>query len=67
MIVGLLFVIIGGLSINRHSEQTMAVILNDVIIIFIFLISIVNVIISGFGIEHSSQTLVLLNDHMNRI
>lgn len=62
MIVGILFVIIGGLSINRHAEQMTAVILNDVIVVFIFIISIVNVIISGFGIEHSSQPLILLND-----
>lgn len=60
MIVGILFIIIGSLNINRQKEQATAVILNDIILISIFVISIVNVIISAFGIEHASQPLRLL-------
>ncbi|GAB0094955.1 Ninjurin [Sergentomyia squamirostris] len=62
MIVGILFIVIGSLNINRHKDQNAAVILNDIILILIFVISIDNVIISGFGIEHSSQPLRLLHD-----
>lgn len=61
MIVGIMFVVIGSLNINRETDQTSAVILNDVILILIFVISIINVIISGFGIEYSSQSLTLLD------
>lgn len=60
MVVGLLFIVIGSLNINRKKDQTAAIILNDVILVLIFVISLVNVIISGFGIEHSSQPLYLL-------
>lgn len=60
MIVGIFFVIIGSLNINRKKDQTAAIILNDIILIMIFIISIDNVLISGFGIEHSSQPLRLL-------
>lgn len=61
LIVGVLFIVIGGLNINRRKDQNVAQILNDVILVFIFLISIDNVIISGFGIEHSSQPLLLVS------
>lgn len=60
MIVGIFFVIIGSLNINRKKDQTAAIILNDIILIMIFIISIDNILISGFGIEHSSQPLRLL-------
>lgn len=60
MLVGILFIIIGSLNINRQKEQSAAVILNDIILVIIFIISIVNVIISAFGIDHASQPLRLL-------
>uniref|UniRef100_A0A1B0DNL1 Uncharacterized protein n=1 Tax=Phlebotomus papatasi TaxID=29031 RepID=A0A1B0DNL1_PHLPP len=43
MIVGILFIVIGSLNINRTKDQNAAVILNDVILILIFVISIDNV------------------------
>lgn len=69
MIVGLFFIIIGSLNINRKKDQTAAIILNDIILILVFVISLVNVLISGFGMEYSSQPLQLLdrvNDNNNR-
>lgn len=62
LLVGILFVIIGSLNINRKKDQTAAIILNDIILVVIFVISVINVIISGFGIEYSSQPLRLM-DH----
>lgn len=62
MIVGVLFIVIGSLNINRKNDQGGAVILNDIILILIFIISMVNVIISAFGIEHASQPLMLIRD-----
>lgn len=59
--MAILFVIIGGLNINKQRDHTAAIILNDVILILIFLISLLNIIISGFGIEYSNQPLRLLN------
>ncbi|XP_055903618.1 ninjurin-1 isoform X1 [Eupeodes corollae] len=61
LLVGIFFVIIGSLNINRKNEQTAAIIMNDVILVTIFIISIVNVIISGFGMEYSSQPLRLID------
>ncbi|XP_055849129.1 ninjurin-A isoform X1 [Episyrphus balteatus] len=61
LLVGIFFVIIGSLNINRKNDQTAAIIMNDVILVTIFIISIVNVIISGFGMEYSSQPLRLLD------
>lgn len=55
-----MFIVIGSLNINRKKDQTAAIILNDIILVLIFIISLVNVIISGFGIEYSSQPLHLL-------
>lgn len=63
--VAILFVIIGGLNINKPRDHTAAIVLNDVILIFVFLISLVNIIISGFGIEYSNQPLRLINDNNN--
>lgn len=60
MVVGLMFIVIGSLNINRRKDQTAAIILNDIILVMVFIISLVNVIISGFGIEYSSQPLHLL-------
>ncbi|XP_050550736.1 ninjurin-2 isoform X2 [Spodoptera frugiperda] len=59
LLVGLLFVVIGGLDLNDHEDQPSAVILNDVIVIFIFVISVINIVISAFGIEYSNNPLVL--------
>ncbi|XP_059059622.1 ninjurin-2 isoform X1 [Achroia grisella] len=59
LLIGLLFVIIGGLDLNDHEDQPSALVLNDVIVIFIFVISVINIVISAFGIEYSNSPLVL--------
>ncbi|CAG9795561.1 unnamed protein product [Diatraea saccharalis] len=59
LLVGLLFVIIGGLDLNDHDDQPSALVLNDVIVIFIFVISVINIVISAFGIEYSNNPLIL--------
>ncbi|XP_061720615.1 ninjurin-2 isoform X1 [Cydia fagiglandana] len=59
LLVGLLFVVIGGLDLNDDDDQPSAVILNDVIVIFIFVISVVNIVISAFGLEYSNSPLIL--------
>ncbi|CAK1584771.1 unnamed protein product [Parnassius mnemosyne] len=59
LIVGLLFVVIGGLDLNDQEDQPSALILNDIIVIFIFVISVLNIVISAFGIEYSNSPLIL--------
>uniref|UniRef100_A0A182FRA6 Uncharacterized protein n=1 Tax=Anopheles albimanus TaxID=7167 RepID=A0A182FRA6_ANOAL len=66
MLVGILFVVIGSLNINRKPDQTAAIVLNDIILVLIFIISLLNVIISGFGIEYSSQPLRLLDQRITQ-
>lgn len=51
--------VIGGLDLNNHTDQPSALILNDIIVIFIFIISVINVVISGFGMEYSNNPLIL--------
>lgn len=67
LFVAILFVIIGGLNINKIGDHSAATILNDMILILIFLISIINIIISGFGLEYSNQPLQLINRPMTDI
>lgn len=46
--------VVGGLDINNHAEQRVAIILNDVTLIMVFVILLINVVIAGFGMEHSN-------------
>ncbi|XP_033607959.1 ninjurin-1 isoform X3 [Cryptotermes secundus] len=55
--VGVILLVVGGLDINRHGDQRPAIILNDVTLIMIFIISLINVVVSGFGMEHSGTRL----------
>lgn len=65
--VAILFVIIGGLNINEDRDHQSAVVLNDMILLLIFLISIINIIISGFGLDYASQPLKLLEPPVQQI
>ena len=65
LIVGILFLVIGGMDINKKPSQRAADILNNVIVVLIFLITLVNVIINGtaaISIPPSCATEVTL-DH----
>lgn len=50
--VGICFLFIGSLNINKPKSQRIADILNNLITIQIFIITVINVVISSFGIEH---------------
>jgi hypothetical protein len=54
---GMIMLIVGGLDINNHADQRAAIILNDVTIVMVFFILLINVAISGFGMEHSGSGL----------
>ncbi|CAB3381401.1 Hypothetical predicted protein [Cloeon dipterum] len=61
ILVGVLFVLLGGLNINKERDQRKAEVINDISTALIFVISIVNVIISGFGLETKPILLSNLN------
>ena len=54
MVVGILFLVIGGLNINDEKQHVTADVLNNVIVIMIFVISVINVVLNSFGIEHQN-------------
>lgn len=61
VVAGVLFLVIGGLSINEGStNQKTADILNDVIVVVIFIITLINVVISGFGIRATDEGQIKL-------
>ncbi|XP_049777902.1 ninjurin-2-like isoform X3 [Schistocerca nitens] len=55
VLVGVVFLVIGGLNINKERDRRAADILNDISLVLVFIVSVINVIISGFGMEDSSQ------------
>jgi hypothetical protein len=55
--VGVILLVVGGLDINRQGDQRPAAILNDVTLIMVFIISLINVVVSAFGMEHSGTRL----------
>lgn len=65
--VAIMFVIIGGLNINKERDHRAAIILNDMILLLIFLISIINIIISGFGLDYASQPLKLIDPPVSKV
>lgn len=51
VVVGILFLVIGGMNINDPAQMRASDIINNITVVLIFLISIDNIIISSFGIE----------------
>ncbi|KAK2715503.1 hypothetical protein QYM36_010195 [Artemia franciscana] len=60
--IGLLFIVIGGLNIDNPKHHRAANICNDVSVLLVFVLLVVNVIISTFVIQHSdSLNVITLN------
>ena len=53
VLLGLLFLILGGLDINEDEHQKSANILNNTATVVVFIITLINAIISGFGVQHT--------------
>ena len=65
VVAGILFLVIGGLNINEGSpKQKTADILNDVIVVIIFIITLINIVISGFGIRASDDGQIPLTERL---
>lgn len=62
VLVGIMFLVIGALNINKDKDKRRADILNDLILIMVFIISVTNVVIAGFGMDNASRPLRLLSD-----
>lgn len=58
-----MFLIIGGLNINEKPDRKQANVLNDIILILVFLISSINVIISGFGLSMNVASIQSTNKY----
>jgi len=59
VVVGIGFLVIGGLDINVESQQKMANILNNTITGGVFSITVLNVLISAFGMKQSDDQPIL--------
>ena len=57
VLVGVLFLILGGLNINDQEHHKTADILNNTTTSFVFIITIINIIINGFGLNHTNKTV----------
>lgn len=53
--VGGIFLVVGGLDIKKEKDQWKCLILNDLSVIVVFLITTINITISGFGFDVSSS------------
>ncbi|XP_076328206.1 ninjurin-2-like isoform X3 [Tachypleus tridentatus] len=53
IIVGILLILVGRSNINSESEQLRADLFNNITVIFIFIITVINVLISAFGVGDS--------------
>ena len=57
IIVGILFLILGGLDINEDEHKRDADIINNITLVIIFIITVINAFISGFGIRHTDTSV----------
>merc|ERR1712050_180841 len=57
VLLGALLLIVGGLDINDEKHQKTADILNNTATVTVFIITFINVIISGFGVQHTNSSL----------
>merc|ERR1712083_1069890 len=57
VLVGILFLILGGLDINDPEHQKTANILDNTSTVVVFIITLLNVVISGFNIQHTETTV----------
>jgi len=55
ILVGILLVLVGRWNINHKKEQNVANVTNNIIVILIFLITVVNVLITAFGDEENDS------------
>lgn len=55
------------MDINKDVNHRSAVILNDLVVVFIFVISVINIVISSFGIQHVDLTMLPNNNATTKI
>jgi len=57
VIVGLLFFLIAMINVNDEESHSSAKILNNIILVFVFVITLINAFINGFGIKHTDTAV----------
>ncbi|KAG6454818.1 hypothetical protein O3G_MSEX008889 [Manduca sexta] len=60
LVLGMLCVIVGSLDVNRNENQQPARFYNNIIVLLIFIISIINIVISAFSIKHTTGPLIMM-------
>ena len=58
IIVGILFLILGSLDINDEEHKRDADIINNITLVIIFIITVINALISGFVIRHTDTSVM---------
>ena len=51
VIVGAIFVLVGYINFNDENKQRRLNIMNNIATVFVFVITVVNVLIAGFGLN----------------
>uniref|UniRef100_A0A182JKU3 Ninjurin-2 n=1 Tax=Anopheles atroparvus TaxID=41427 RepID=A0A182JKU3_ANOAO len=61
MLVGILFVVIGSLNINRKPDQTAAIVLNDIILVSAAMLAVILTLVNLHGGEVQRKVANILN------
>ena len=56
VILGVLFLVLGGVNINDPEHHKTANILNRITTVLVFIITVTNVVISGLGFQHTPNS-----------
>ena len=55
--MGAFIVVLGTVNLNREKNHVRANVLNNMVTIFIFMITVVNIVISSFGMKGSDAPI----------
>jgi len=65
IIVGLLFFLIAMINVNDEESHASAKILNNIILVIVFIITLINAFINGFGIKHTDTAVAATMENRN--
>jgi len=60
ILVGVVIILLGMVNLNKDKNHNRADILNNMVTIFIFIITVINIIISAFGMKGSDTIVAVL-------
>jgi len=65
IVVGLLFFLIAMINVNDEDSHASAKILNNIILVIVFIITLINAFINGFGIKHTDTAIAATMGNRN--